>query len=76
MSIGFFRQEYWSGLPLPSPGALPDPRINPMSPVSPALQVDSLSAESLGKPPRIQFRVGKGQGTELAIHGPAEQLIY
>ena len=76
MSIGFFRQEYWSGLPLPSPGDLPDPRINPMSPVSPALQVDSLSAESLGKPPRIQFRVGKGQGTELAIHGPAEQLIY
>ena len=76
MSIGFFRQEYWSGLPLPSPGDLPDPRINPMSPVSPALQVDSLSAESLGKPLRIQFRVGKGQGTELAIHGPAEQLIY
>ena len=47
-----------------------------MFPVSPALRVDSLPAELLGKPPRIQFRVGKGQGTELAINGPAEQLIY
>ena len=55
---------------------LPHPGIEPMFPVSPALQVDSLPAEILGKPPRIQFRVGKGQGTELAINGPAEQLIY
>ena len=76
MSMGFFRQEYWSGLPSPSPGDLPDPGIEPMFPVSPALQVDSLPAEILGKPPRIQVRVGQGQGTELAINGPAEQLIY
>ena len=31
LSIGFFRQEYWSGLPLPSPGDLPDPGIEPRS---------------------------------------------
>ena len=39
LSIGFFRWEYWSGLPFPSRGNLPDPGIEPESPVSPALQV-------------------------------------
>ena len=43
LSMGFSRQEYWSGLPFP-PGDLPDPGIEPVSPVSPALQVDSLPA--------------------------------
>ena len=37
LSIGFFRQEYWSGLPFPSPGDLPDPGIKPVSLMSPAL---------------------------------------
>ena len=37
LSMGFSRQEYWSGLPLPSPGGLPDPGIEPRSLVSPAL---------------------------------------
>ena len=41
------RQEYWSGLPFPSPGDLPDPGIEPQSP---ALQVDSLQTEPPGKP--------------------------
>ena len=41
LSIGFFRQEYWSGLPFPPPGNLPDPGIEPTPPVSPALQADS-----------------------------------
>ena len=36
-SMGFSRQEYWRGLPLPSPGDLPNPGIEPTSPVSPAL---------------------------------------
>jgi len=44
---GFSRQEYWSGLPCPTPGDLPNPGIQPRSP---ALQVDSLPAEPLGKP--------------------------
>ena len=39
--MGFFRQEYWSGLPFPSPGDLPNPGIESASPVSPALQADS-----------------------------------
>ena len=48
--MGFSSQEYWSGLLYPSPGALPDPTIGPMSPVSPALQVDCLPTEPPEKP--------------------------
>ena len=44
-SMGFSRQEYWSGLPFPPPGDLPNPGIKPASPVSPALQADSLPNE-------------------------------
>ena len=47
VSVGFSRQEYWSGLPFPSPGDLPDPGIKPRSP---ALQADSLPSEPSGKP--------------------------
>ena len=47
LSTGFPRQEYWSGLPFPSPGDLPNPG---MESVSPALQADSLWSESLGSP--------------------------
>ena len=42
--MGFSRQEYWSGLPLPLPGDLPDPGLEAVSPVCPALQADSLPA--------------------------------
>ena len=45
--LGFSRQEYWSGLPCPSPEDLPNPRIEPRSPT---LQADSLPPEPLGKP--------------------------
>ena len=48
--MGFSRQEYWSGVPLPSPpslGDLPNPRTEPRSP---ALQADSLQSEPTGKP--------------------------
>ena len=41
-SMGFSRQEYWSGLPFPSPGDLPDPGIKPRSP---EFQVDTLPSE-------------------------------
>ena len=47
LSVGFSRQEVWSGLPFPSPGDLPDPGIEPGYP---ALQADSLPTELLGKP--------------------------
>ena len=46
-SMGFSRQEYWSGLPFPSPGDLPDLGIEPRSP---ALQADALTSEPPGKP--------------------------
>ena len=46
--MGFSKQEYWSGLPFPSPGDLPNPGIEPRSP---ALQADALTSEPLGKPP-------------------------
>ena len=52
LSMGFFMQEYWSGLPFPPPGGLPDPGMEPVSPVSPALQVRSLLAEPLVSPTR------------------------
>ena len=48
LSMGFFKQEYRSGLSFPPPGDLPDPGIKPASPVSPALQVDSIPL-SLGE---------------------------
>ena len=47
LSMKFSRQEYWSGLPYPSPGDLPDPGIEPMFP---ALQADTLPSEPPGKP--------------------------
>ena len=47
LSMGFSRQEYWSGLPFPPPGDLPDPGIEPESP---ALQADALPSEPPGKP--------------------------
>ena len=49
LSMGFFRQEYWSGLPFPPLGDLPNLGMKSTSPVSPALQVDSLPTEPLGK---------------------------
>ena len=42
LSMGLSRQEYWSGLPCPPPGDLPDPGIKPTSCAAPALPVDSL----------------------------------
>ena len=47
LSMGFFRQEYWSGLASPSPEDLPNLEIEP---TFPALQVDSLPTETSGKP--------------------------
>ena len=44
----FFRQEYWSGLPFPFPGDLPDPGVKPGSP---ALQAEAFTSEPSGEPP-------------------------
>ena len=62
-SMGFPRQEYWSGLPFPSSGDLPDPG---MEPVSPALQADSLPLSYWGSlssrqiNPECEFKFLKG----------------
>jgi len=50
LSIGFPRQEYWSGLPCPPPRNLPDPGMEPVSLMSPALQAGSLPLVPCGKP--------------------------
>ena len=47
LSMGFSRQKYWSGLPCPPPGDLPNPGIKPRSP---SLRADSLPSEPPGKP--------------------------
>ena len=53
LSRGFSRQEYWSGLPCPPPGDLPDLRTEPLSPT---LQADSLPSELPGKPRDLSTR--------------------
>ena len=70
LSMGFSRQEYWSGLPLPSPGDLPDPGIKPVSLVSPLKQrattkkVEPFDGE-LGPP---------GRAVSLTLWGACEGL--
>ena len=56
LSMGFSRQEYWGGLPFPSPGDLPDPGIEPRSPT---LEADALTSGSPGKPYADGIRAGK-----------------
>ena len=55
LSMEFSRQEYWSGLPFPSPGDRPNPGIKPRSP---ALQADALPSELPGKPQHYQISLG------------------
>ena len=54
LSLEFSKQEYWSGLPFPSPGDLPDPGIKPGSPV---LQRDCLPSNLPGKPQVVLWRL-------------------
>ena len=64
-SMGFSKQEYWSGLLFPSPGDLPYPGIEPGSP---ALQADSLPSELPNKPVPIPFfNCGKTYITKFII---------
>ena len=65
LPMGFSRQEYWSGLPFPSPGDLPDPGIKPRSPT---LQADALTSEPPGKPMTHQMRV-----LQLSDHFPTTE---
>ena len=64
LSMGFPRQEYWSDLPFPSPGDLPDRGIRPRSPV---LQADSLPTEVSGKLPKKCFCRRRKMQTEISF---------
>ena len=66
-SVGFSRQEYWSGLPFPSPGDLPDPGIEPRSP---ALQTDPLTSEPPAQTP------GSNPGTSFfGMDGESQDMV-
>ena len=64
--MGFSRQEYWSGLPFPSPGDLPDQGIEPGSP---ALQADSLPTELQGKPTSLPTSNAYQQMLDIRVEG-------
>ena len=72
LSMGFSRQQYWRGLPFPSPVDLPDPGIEPRSP---ALQADALPSEPPGK---VWLYITKGsmQIRFLFFSFPFPQIIY
>ena len=67
-SMGFSRQEYWSGLPFPSPGDLPDPGIEPGSPT---LEADALTSE----PPLLTFRRMKKKNERFSFLKAYENLL-
>ena len=64
-TMGFSRQEYWSGVPFPSPGDLPNPGIKPRSP---ALQADPLTSEPPGKPWSARKRGVKGEVKSWSVN--------
>ena len=66
LSMAFSRQEYWSGLPFPSPGDLSDPGIEPGSPT---LKTDYLQSEPPGKPV-IYFRAHLNPGKSSSWEDP------
>ena len=71
--MGFSRQEYWSGLPFPSPGDLPNPGIEPRSP---EFQAETLPSEPPGKPRQLGRKwqptgvtlAGKSHGQRGLVH--------
>ena len=69
LSMGFSRQEYWSGLPCPPPGDLPNPGIKPRSP---SLQADSLPSEPPGKP----MSTGVGSLSLLQVIFPTQESSW
>ena len=66
--MGFSEQEYWSRLPFPSPGDLPDPGIEPRSP---SLEADTLTSEPPGKPVYLSVGVLNSLATQKVVCGPA-----
>ena len=79
LSMGFSRQEYWSGFPCSSPGGPPDPEITPMSLKPPALQADSLPAKLPGNDTPTymlkEFREGR-EPRGVISEGSSEQVGF
>ena len=69
LSMGFSRPEYWSGLPCPPPGDRPNPGIEPVSPATPALQVDSLPLSYQGS------QTGSQTVSELVSYKPLRRCL-
>ena len=80
-SMGFFRQEYWSGVPFPSLEDLPDPGIKPGSPT---LQAETLPSEPPGKPESVEankemrfgFKTDHSTYTEKAMAPHSSTLAW
>ena len=71
LPMEFSRQEYCSGLPFPSPGDLPNPGLEPKSP---ALQADSFSPETPGKPKQSLWN-SPGKNIGVGIHSLLQQIF-
>ena len=65
LSMGFFRQQYWSGLPCPPPGDLPNPGIKPASLMSPAVAGGFFTNSTTWETPTIPWCLVKFGGREL-----------
>ena len=66
LSMGFSRQEYWSGLPYPPPGDLPDPGIEPVSLISLALAGGFFTTSTTWEAQRMIFIVELASGTDTS----------
>ena len=70
LSMGFFLQEYWNRLPFPPPEDVPDSGVEPISPVSPALQADFLPSGPSGKPSDIwkeAYKIGDSRAFQVVL---------
>ena len=76
LSMGFLRQEYWSGLPFPPPGDLPNPGIKPTSLVFPALGGGFFTTVPPGKPTKsTRGHINAGATRVRTIQPPLESLL-
>ena len=86
LSMGFSRQDYWSGLPFPPPGDVPDPGIESTSPASPTLQADSLPLSHQRSPYIVNYsswiwgggRIGRereGEKTLPLLAGKGHEIL-
>ena len=70
LSMGSSGPQYWTGLPFPSPGLLPNPGIEPVSLASPALQADSLTLYHLGSPYYVDLYLKKQKSMQAYSQKP------